>query len=217
MSETPRVVIALPLYGHNAPGFTLAFARMLAETLPDGTLTGLVFTTIPYIDQARNQLVRDALTHDPTHVLWIDHDVVVPPDALRKLLARDVPVVGGMYHSKDKPYPPIAFRLDPFEMLQEVPPTEALHLVGGIGMGATLVRSSVYLLMREEFRDEKWYETTISPSVGEDVHFAMRLQEMCIPVFLDPTIQCGHIRDQMVTVQDYLAARNGQVPVPAGR
>lgn len=203
----PRVVIALPLYGHNAPAFGLAFARMLGEAIPQETLAGLVFTTIPYIDQARNQLVRDALAQDPTHILWIDHDVVVPPDVVAKLLARDVPVVGGMYMSKDRPYPPIAFNLDPFEMLQEVPPSEALHLVGGVGMGATLIRSSVYLLMREAFGDEKWYETTISPSIGEDVHFAMRLAEMSIPVFLDPTVQCGHVRDWMVTVQDHLAAK----------
>jgi hypothetical protein len=204
----PRVVIAVPLYGHNAPGFVLGFTRLLERVIRDGVVIGLCPTAIPYIDQARNQLVRDCLEYDPTHIFWLDHDVIAPPGAVSRLLERDVPVVGGMYHSKDKPFGPVAFYLEPkFDMLQEVPPEAFLHLVGGVGMGATLVRASVYRLMAAQYGDEKWYETRINPSVGEDVHFAQRLQEMAIPVFLDPTVECGHIRDQVVGKRDYLAAK----------
>jgi hypothetical protein len=208
VSEKPRVVIATPLYGHPSPWFLVAFARLLIEVGASGVGAGWCFTTIPYIDQARNQLVRDALTYDPTHIFWVDHDVTCPPDAVTKLLAHDLPVVGGMYHSKDVPYGPVAFGLDPFEMYQEIPPSMDLHLVGGLGMGATLVKASIYRLMKAHYEDERWYEVKAAPAIGEDVHFAMRLQEMAVPVFLDLKVQCGHIRDHVVTAGDYLAARS---------
>lgn len=210
MSDKPRVVIATPLYGHPSPWFLVAFTRLWDEVRASGLGEAWRFTMIPYVDQARNQLVRDCLTHDPTHIFWVDHDVTVPPDAVTRLLRHNLPIVGGMYHSKDEPYGPVAFGLDPFEMMQTVPPTENLHLVGGIGMGATLVRADVYRLMKLQYEDEAWYQVhTGQPDIGEDVHFAMRLQEMGYPVFLDPTVACGHIRDQVVSAQDYLAARRG--------
>lgn len=208
MSEKPRVVIATPLYGHPSPWFLVAFTRLWDEVRASGQGEAWRFTMIPYVDQARNQLVRDCLTHNPTHIFWVDHDVTCPPDAVTKLLAHNLPVVGGMYHSKDEPYGPVAFGLDPFEMMQTVPPSENLHLVGGLGLGATLVKADVYRLMKAHFEDERWHEVhTGQPDIGEDVHFAMRLQEMGYPVFLDPTVQCGHIRDQIVTAQDYLSVR----------
>lgn len=207
----PRVVIATPLYGHPSPWFLVAFTRLWDEVRASGLCEAWRFTTIPYIDQARNQLVRDALEYNPTHVFWIDHDVTVRPTAITDLLRHDLPVVGGMYHSKDKPHGPVAYGLDPFEMYQTIPPSENLHLVGGLGMGATLVRADIYRLMKMQYEDEVWYRVhTGQPDIGEDVHFAMRLQEMAVPVFLDPTVQCGHIRDYEVTVQDYLAAKTGE-------
>lgn len=204
MSDKPRVVIATPLYGHPSPWFLVAFTRLWDEVRASGLGKAWCFTMIPYIDQARNQLVRDALAHAPTHIFWVDHDVTCPPDAVTKLLAHDLPVVGGMYHSKDEPYGPVAYGLDPFEMMQTVPPTESLHLVGGLGLGATLVRADLYKLMKMQYEDEAWHRVHAGhPDIGEDVHFAMRLQEMAVPVFLDPTVQCGHIRDHVVTYEDY--------------
>lgn len=206
----PRVVIATPLYGHPSPWFLVSFTRLWDEVRASGLGEAWRFTMIPYVDQARNQLVRDCLTHNPTHIFWVDHDVTVPPDAVTRLLRHDLPIVGGMYHSKDVPFGPVAFSLDPFAMYQEVPPTENLHLVGGLGMGATLVRADVYRLMKMQYEDEAWYQVhTGKPDIGEDVHFAMRLQEMGYPAFLDPTVACGHIRDQIVSAQDYVAARRG--------
>jgi hypothetical protein len=187
----------------------VAFERLRVGVVASGVEAEWKFTTIPYIDQARNDLVRQALAYDATHIFWVDHDVTCRPDAVAKLLAHDLPVVGGMYHSKDKPYGPVAFGLDPFEMYQEIPPSENLHLVGGLGMGATLVKADIYLLMKMHYDDERWYQVSIQPDIGEDVHFAMRLQEMAVPAFLDPTVQCGHIRDYEVTILDYLAAKEG--------
>jgi hypothetical protein len=209
VSEKPRVVIATPLYGHPSPWFMVAFERLRVGVVASGVEAEWKFTTIPYIDQARNDLVRQALAYDATHIFWVDHDVTCRPDAVAKLLTHNLPVVGGMYHSKDKPYGPVAFGLDPFEMYQEIPPSENLHLVGGLGMGATLVKVDVYRLMKMQYEDERWYQVSIQPDIGEDVHFAMRLQEMAVPAFLDPTVQCGHIRDYEVTILDYLAARRG--------
>lgn len=206
----PRVVIATPLYGHPSPWFMVAFERLRVGVVASGVEAEWCFTTIPYIDQARNQLVRDAFDREATHIFWVDHDVTCRPDAVTQLLRHNLPVVGGMYHSKDKPYGPVAFSLDPFGMYQEIPPSEDLHLVGGLGMGATLVTTSIYKLMKTHYEDERWYQVTTQPDIGEDVHFAMRLQEMAVPVFLDPMVQCGHIRDYEVTIHDYLAAKGAR-------
>jgi glycosyltransferase involved in cell wall biosynthesis len=54
----------------------------------------------PYISQARNVMLRKALDTQPDQVIFLDHDISFPPDALVKLIQTEGEVVAGTYRFK---------------------------------------------------------------------------------------------------------------------
>lgn len=54
----------------------------------------------PYISQARNVMLRKALDAEADQIVFLDHDVSFPPDALVKLVQTEGDVVAGTYRFK---------------------------------------------------------------------------------------------------------------------
>src|SRR6267378_2045208 len=57
----------------------------------------------------RNQLVYDALQHpDIDALLFLDDDMIVPPELVRRLLAHQRAIVGALYYARHPPFQPLA-------------------------------------------------------------------------------------------------------------
>jgi glycosyltransferase involved in cell wall biosynthesis len=54
----------------------------------------------PYVSQARNVMLRKALDAKADSIVFLDHDISFPPEALLKLIQTDDPVVAGTYRFK---------------------------------------------------------------------------------------------------------------------
>lgn len=54
----------------------------------------------PYISQARNVMLRKALDTQPDQIVFLDHDISFPPDALLTLIQTEGEVVAGTYRFK---------------------------------------------------------------------------------------------------------------------
>lgn len=54
----------------------------------------------PYISQARNVMLRKALDANAEQIIFLDHDVSFPPEALLKLIQTEGDVVSGTYRFK---------------------------------------------------------------------------------------------------------------------
>jgi len=224
--DLPRVHIAVPTYGNSPAICQLSFGSFIGHGVGAGLIRHIGEVEGAYIDRARNDLVRQALASDSTHIMFVDQDMIIPEGSLQRLLGHKVPVVGGIYFGKDDFFTPVAFHLDPFYRVYEVEycpsiPTESplpegsmdcvcgkpdnhIHQVGGTGMGCTLVENSFLRDVEKHFGDQQWFS---SKETGEDVHLAMRAKEMGIPWLMDGFIQCGHVRNQIVTRQHYEWAR----------
>lgn len=57
----------------------------------------------------RNVIIETALQNGFTHILFLDDDVVVRPDIIKKLLAHDKDIVTGLYLMRNHPHFPILF------------------------------------------------------------------------------------------------------------
>jgi hypothetical protein len=66
------------------------------------------------IDDAQNLIVRQALQNDFEWLLLVEHDNVLPADALVRLNAwikrADTPVVSGLYYTRSQPSEPLIYR-----------------------------------------------------------------------------------------------------------
>lgn len=205
--DAAKVTVVMPLYGHVAPVVVVGLTALLRYSYERGLVSDTVFTEGALVDEARNQLVRRAFEGNPevTHLMWIDADVVPPPDAVERLLAHDKQIVGGVYHQKGPPYAPLVFDLDPYRRITSSFSGEELKRVGGVGLGCALVRAEVYQRLSQHFQDVRWYE--LSFGTGEDVHFFERCRQVGIEVWVDPTVRCGHVGDRTVTAEDWERSR----------
>jgi hypothetical protein len=153
-----------------------------------------------YIDKARNALAEAALeVPGVTHLLWLDDDMVWPPDMPQRLFDLDVAVAGALYFHREGPPIPVPYEwADPDRQLVrsflDYPP-DSVVTVGGLGMGATLVRADVFRAL-----PPPWFRSDES---GEDVYFFDRLRKAGIPAHLHTGIKCGHIGRAIVTEDDY--------------
>ena len=147
----PRVAICIPS-GENWKGAT-AFAT-LCLGIRSSEEVDLCPVNVRGTDtaDARNKMVRMVREEGVDWTLWIDADMVFPPDALLRLLARERDIVGADYRLRFPPYPKIGLTVNPDDPMG--PPrhltaadeaiTTGLVERAILGLGMLLVRSSVY-------------------------------------------------------------------------
>jgi hypothetical protein len=206
-SRSSSVTIVMPLYGHVAPVVVVGLTALLQHSYRQSLVGDVLFSEGALVDEARNHLVRQAFENNPevTHLMWLDSDILPPADAVERLLAHDRQVVGGIYHQKEHPHHPLVYDLDPYRLVESSFSGGDLRKVGGLGLGCALVRAEVYQRMSQHYRDIRWYE--LSHGVGEDVHFFERCRQIGVEIWLDPTVRCGHVRDQVLSGEDWERAR----------
>lgn len=145
------------------------------------------------VAEARNETFRLALENDAEYVYFRDYDVVTPLNALGILLARDYPIVGGLYYSKEFPPWPLTFRdgrpVTDWRMGETVK-------CDVIGMGATLIKTDLFRDM-----EPPWFATLSGADetgmyrsqCTEDTYFCRRLiKEKGVYPHIDTGVSCTH-------------------------
>ena len=155
MSTSPVVAICRPILNTIHPKCERSLRYL--EKVGSPTHFFEVTNVTPHA-AARNHLTADALlAPEVTHLLWIDADMTFPPDALRRLFAHGVPIVGGLCHDRRPPYKPILARLidaswgaDPGALGWVYDyPRDQLVPVDATGGAFLLVRRDVFEVIRE--------------------------------------------------------------------
>jgi hypothetical protein len=206
-----RVVIVVPSNRDFPPATAESLARLYGRGLVDGYVTALLVVGDTYIDTARNLLVTHAMDvpTDPTHIFWMDDDMVIPSTAIAQLLAHDRDIVGGLYHQRMMPFRPVAY-FDTEDMDKRFASIElaeqgaGLMEVDGMGLGCCLVRMDVYNELAE-LGGPRWH--AVIDGRGEDLHFFNRAKDAGYRVWLDTDLRCGHVRREVVTTTHWASYR----------
>lgn len=198
---TPVIAICIPVRDMIHPS---TFRSIMSMDIPR-PFHLLDVRDIP-VDSARNAIVGKLLS-DPsiTHALWIDDDMVFDPDVLKRLLAHDLPIVGGLCHNRRDPYVPILIRkMDNglFSFMMNAP--KGLVSVDATGAAFLLVKREVFEAIETRFPGEGAF--TVRDRCGEDVSFCFRAADCGFKTYVDTTVEIGHVAEVIVT--STFAARN---------
>lgn len=159
------------------------------------TLAGMPF------DHARNVGCQRALEMGFDGVVFLDDDIIAPPDTIPRLLAHKTPVVSGLYYRRNDPICPVMLRNNPDgsrTWVTEYPP--GLIEVDYVGAGCLLIRREV-LLSLPPLRENNchWFEWRIDrmdltekERMSEDFAFCQNCTNRGYKIFVDTTIQCKH-------------------------
>ena len=152
---------------------------------------GWCFTEDTYLPKARN-FIHNAFLLESTmpYLLMVDSDIVFPPDLVDRLMAHNLPIVGGWYKDKKKDsHPPVVFDFVPGDddYLHVVPRQKGngLERVEAMGTGNWLMKREV-----AEALGESPYSLNRG---GEDLEICWKLKQLGIPLHVDWDIALAHV------------------------
>lgn len=213
LAAFPPVMLAVPQVAWQWTESAAAIARV---ALPHGSLVVNNDVYSSSISVARNRLaevfLRNAETYGLEHMLWIDSDMVPPPDAALRLLRRARETGGDMvtalYFSRQMPFAPLCWDLDRRRVDPDAGRTDPFE-VAACGFGCVLLRRRVLDLV-----PQPWFDMNV-PGWSEDLQFCEAARGAGARIFIDPTFEVGHL--SVVSIgRDFVRAWNasrGPAPV----
>lgn len=153
------------------------------------------------LPRSRTTLVKQAREAGASHILFLDSDMVFPPQTLHRLLQWDKSVVACNCPVKTLPSAPTG-RLAPTEEhprgvpLMTTPDSISLKKVWRIGTGIMLVKMSVFDIIPEPWFPIAW-DKELQDYRGEDWAFCDALDRAGIPIYVDEGLSraIGHVGD----------------------
>jgi hypothetical protein len=186
--EIPRVVIAVPLGSPFIYWRTVAALLEMERPLE----SDLMVFQGALVDRARNYLIDQMLNHplDPTHIFFLDSDIVPRADTLMKLLRHRLPIVSAMYRKRLPPYEPMAFvKKGPFLKPIAVKGTK-VKTVDAVGAGCLLIRREVFEKIRAPWFTSEW---RMEGHLSEDFSFCEKATKAGFKIVVDTTVNPLHL------------------------
>lgn len=202
MNES-KILIAIPCMDQVAAQFcqSLAMLEKVGHCLVSLSIGSLIYNS-------RNDLCKTALQNECDFIMWLDSDMVVPPDTIKRLMKdledTGADLVSGLYFRRVPPYSPVAFSKmeivgNKCEWSNFDGPLEGIHEVAGVGFGCVLMKTDMLLAMAQKYSD------FFGPmaKVGEDLSFCWRARQLGYKILLDTDLKCGHVGHAVITQEFY--------------
>ena len=157
--------------------------------------SGVSFRSGAPYDVMRNTACEDALKAGFQWCMFLDDDVIPPPDAYFRLARHGADIVSGLYYRRQEPICPVAMVMDgqgkPQWVTQWSPPDSVVE-VDLVGAGALLIHRRVL-----ERIPRPWFEWEIGKKEGgglsEDFAFCVKAKRAGFKICLDTSVRCEHI------------------------
>lgn len=219
-----EVSIAIPVAQVLFPAEASSMMALVNYSANHGVkIVDIGMTERQMIDDARNNLTETFLQTPTEWLFWMDSDMTFPKDALVKLFnvaeAKNAKLVTGIYYQrKGLNYPVLWSRGDELEGGGKTTEGSARakdnKYVGtfafphkdkkepfkahAAGFGCVLVHRSIFEVM-----PRPWFKF-IKGECSEDFYFFVNAREMGYDLWVDPTIDLGHVGDApVITKKDF--------------
>lgn len=211
VNNQQKVMIAVP----TAEGSRYAFfySHLASIDKPENTIQLMSNGQSPA--RNRNIAIREAIHHDCSHILFLDDDVIVQPDVLKRLLAHDKDIVTGLYMMRNFPHKPIVFSYsnDKGECAwMDISGKRGLIEIVNTGLGLALIKVDVFKKMVEMGKTFKNGDKDCWIVLGElekdhwcdDIGFFNRARECGYKLYCDLDVVGSHMSTVKITpvIQD---------------
>ncbi len=151
------------------------------------------------------------ITPKPTHILFVDYDVLPRSNTLTKLLEHDKDIVCGTYPIIQKfKVSWCISRCEPFKLMEidELPTNPFKVHVGSNGM--MLTKMEVFDNIEWPYWKNKYQDDGVQ--MGADIYFFEKVKAAGYDIWVDPKITCGHFKmvDLLGIAKNYVMKGNKQ-------
>jgi len=146
----------------------------------------------------------------PTHILFVDPDVLPRHSTLEKLLSLDKDIVTGVYHvtSKNNVTWSVS-RDDTFVPVELGKLPDNPFKIKSCGFGIILIKFKVFEALKWPY----WKNVFVPGGIekGEDIYFCEKARQAGFDIWCDPKVKCNHIRiTNLLNVVNILKKENKQ-------
>lgn len=180
-----KILIAIPTAKYIE---SETFKSIYDLDVPDGYETTFQYFYGYRVDQVRN-LIADWVIKGYDYLFSVDHDVILPKDALTKLLSHDKDLCAGVYRQRLEPQTLEIYDMS-YRNIHDV--NGDLIQIGACGFGCTLVKKEVFTAIEYphfEYHPALDHKNTFS----EDLDFCKKANNLGFSLFADTSVLCGHI------------------------
>jgi len=194
-----KLGICVPMYTVVPASFVVNFIHRLTELHTNGRNyeVKIYIEQSTVIDRARNTLTKRALDDGCDYIMFIDADMILPPNTIDELIDMNLPIVSGLYFTKGKPYLPVA-RIKKNEddidhkFLEDFEFNEVIK-VAGVGLGCCLIKAEVFNSIEYPYFKFEWQEIKGKlHQIAEDLYFCDKVKKSGYDTYLNTGIVCGH-------------------------
>jgi hypothetical protein len=175
----------------------------LAMDKPDYTLMLPSFPSMN-ISALRNDLVKQAIVDECDYLIMLDTDQIYPVDTITKLLSHKKEIVGARVHRRYPPFEALMYEGE-LTKYRHVPDEKCysgkLVEVDATGSGCLCIDMRVF-----EKLNEPWFLETRGPdgkTIGEDIFFCHNAKQQGISIYVDTSIDVGHLSTMVVNRATY--------------
>lgn len=200
----PKVLLGLPTMGNLNTMLVVILMKWIAEaaTTHDYDLSFYPTYKVTPVDNARNEIVKEFLKTDCTHLFWIDSDTVPPADALAKLLRVNQPIVSGLTaiieHDPERKNSDSngfykKWNAVSSETGTHVQPNTGILPIIGAGASCIMVAREVYERLKYPWYRMLWEDDRGKEcQVGEDIAFVAHALGQGFKCYVDTSVICAH-------------------------
>jgi len=155
----------------------------------------------------RNWMLKQCLDEGVDAILWLDSDMLYPPDILQKFVESKKDIVGSVYFKRAEPYDPVVYmkgtnKKKPYQII------DVLFEVDGLGFGGMFVKTKVYKKMKGL---DKWMRYGHNFGIPEemeqqeshDLIFCKTAQKYGFKLYVHTGVQAMHIGEKIVEMKDW--------------
>ncbi len=194
METETKVVIGMPV-SDSGGVFALTTQAVCAAVIEaKGLVIDMKLRQSCDIVSNRTALVNGAIESGATHILFVDYDMLFPPDIITKLLAHKKAIVGVEYHRRKFP---LEGTSEPLVERDE----KGLYKAKYAGMGLMLIDLAIFkdpkFGVDDKGKRTPWFnfgrDSQGALAMGEDAWFCFMARDSGYDTWVDPTIKIGHI------------------------
>lgn len=187
-----RVLVGIPHMG-TFPYQTVGAMLNIVTQTKVPTQFAMLGLSLVYI--AREEIVKTAIEQGFSHVFFLDSDMNPPANVITRLISHDKDIVSGMCFKRVPPFEPCFYKSviedengTKLEMLTHWEDNSLVE-IEGVGMACTLIRTEVFKKLLE--KDDKIFLP--KDNSGEDIGFCKRARAEGFRIFVDTSLDIGHV------------------------
>jgi len=206
MAENLRIAICVPTSGLVKALFTHSLANLMASASSIKSRPGfesvaltLFMQETSVIHMNREELVKQALKWEATHVMFLDDDMYFPPEVLDIMLGRRQPFVACNYPKRGFPISFIAIRPDGKGTIRTEKDSTGLEEANYAGFGVSLFEAQIF-----EKTARPWF-LPMFIEAAEDNPFCERVRQAGFKVYVDHDASklVGHVGTHVYSWQQW--------------